>query len=1017
MAVFAFLLASFPARNSDVWAHLAAGRQLAQGDFASAANLRFPGAGEGGQTWLYDLLSYGVYSALGGTGLVLAKALLVAATGLILLRLSRGGTGWWLPAACTTLALLAMGTRLYLEPATVSYLFLALTFWFLRPRGGVAPGQLPPVLPPWPLLLLFVAWANTDPWFVLGLGAVALVWLGHALDGPAPVGRSVARRGVSFALLAAACLLNPSHVYAFALPEELLWFGAAPAASPAGQVWSPFQWAYVSGVGLSPAGLAYYPLLALGMISFALNLPGWRWRRFLPWLGLAAVTVLQVRAVPFFAVVAGPVLARNLQDWAARRTYRAGGAGWDEDPAWRPLSAALRAEAAMLGAALLVCAWPGWLRSPPYEPRRWGIETAPSLERGAAAVARWRQEGKVAPGARGLHLSPATAEAFAWFCPEGNGVVDEALAAAVRGDPGAPADWRERMRAAGVNHVIVYDRDPRRLFATLARMLADPVQWPLLFLEGDLVIFGWRDRAAGGSEDPFRGRVLDLTRLAFDPPPEERAPADGPGGGPAPRRWWEAFWKPARPPSLAGNEARLYLLYAELRRQAAPFRHMDAWEAGRSAALAGAGAGWGAAAGGGAGPGALFDAHLRLVLLQPQVPAEGFGPETLPPLDRVAHALQRGFVQRRDDTPPALLYLAVRAARRAVRADPRDTWAHEALGEAYLRFLRETRERAWGARLPPVAELRRAQAIAALNRALTLRPDLADVHFRLAGLYSEMGIHDLALKHLQTYAELTREAVPPPGMDPELFRSHRDVFLRNLGRLAEEVADAQSAYAAESGGLRVLDRALLAVEKGLAGKALDLLLGSDVAAFGARGMELELELLLRTGRPEDVWRWTEPEQQAALGPQTYHWLRTRALAATGDYARAREECSLMAQSFLPGAEVAAPVPPRQVMAMLIGQTVLGAQPGLGPLPSLYGRVVGGQQLAGRSVAFAQGLRQQADAAVLLGLLALEEGDVSGAGAAFREALGVWGSAELAAGGGGLDFDGRVIAQECLEWLG
>src|SRR5262249_21545930 len=105
----AFLLASSPARNSDLWAHLAAGRSLARGESLPAADSGLPPEVSLGRTWLYDLLAFGLYTAVGGAGLVLVKALLVAALALVLLRLSRTGPGWALPAACTALALLAIG--------------------------------------------------------------------------------------------------------------------------------------------------------------------------------------------------------------------------------------------------------------------------------------------------------------------------------------------------------------------------------------------------------------------------------------------------------------------------------------------------------------------------------------------------------------------------------------------------------------------------------------------------------------------------------------------------------------------------------------------------------------------------------------------------------------------------------------------------------------------------------------------------------------------------------------------
>src|SRR5262245_47112098 len=78
LAGLAFLLAPFPARNGDLWMHLAAGRDLLRGEHSLAAFPR-PDSGLGAPPgWLYDVLSYGLYAALGGPGLVLGKALLVA---------------------------------------------------------------------------------------------------------------------------------------------------------------------------------------------------------------------------------------------------------------------------------------------------------------------------------------------------------------------------------------------------------------------------------------------------------------------------------------------------------------------------------------------------------------------------------------------------------------------------------------------------------------------------------------------------------------------------------------------------------------------------------------------------------------------------------------------------------------------------------------------------------------------------------------------------------------------------
>jgi hypothetical protein len=1010
IAAFAFLLASFPARNRDLWMHLAAGRDLVEGQTTLGTTRALSPDPQVYHTWLYDLLSYGLYSTLGDTALVLLKALLVVGLALVLLRLSWTGPGWLLPSACTVLALLAMSPRLFLQPATVSYLFLALTLWLVWPRssqdldtkGPVSrPSSLRSWIPPWPLLVLFVVWANVDSRFVVGLGLVALVWLGQLLDRAGRAEKPLKFLAclppcllVSLSLLTAVCLLNPSHVFAFALPPELGRVGSS------GPLLAPL--AYLANLRWSPAGVAYFLLLALGLFSFAVNLPRWHWQRFLPWFGLALWGALEARAVPFFAVVAGPVVAWNLQDAVARLWAP----GRSPGRFWQEAVLIVRPLAVMAGLALLVCAWPGWLLTPPFEPRRWDIETPPSLERGAAATRRWHQEGKLGPDARGLHLSPETAYAFAWFCPEENGLLDEGLAAAIRGTPGAAADWAGRMRAAKINHVIVYDRDGSRLFHGLESLLADPQHWPLLYLEGNLAVFGWRDPKRPDSAALFRDWELDLNRLAFHPAKDKKAPRARPRSDPEPRIWWEAFWKPAPPRSADLDEAALHLFHAEALRRWAPLRHLTDWRAGQTAGLVGAAGGWKV-------PASLLDAPLRLGLREPQGGQEGTSARDLPAFDRaVVPWFQRRFTTQRGDTPPGLLFLAVRAARRALAANPNDAQAYLILGESYLRLLNNTSELVWRKRFPQLEKLRQAQASFALNQAVLLKPDLAPAHLNLTALYREMRYFDLALEHQREHLKLLRRAGPPPGFSDEEFQEQAEQAEQELDRQAEAVEELESKYAAEAPGLRVLDRAVLAAQLGLAKKARDLLLESDIAAFGRQGMGLELELLLRTGRARDVREWTGPEQKEALGPLTYHWLRTQALAAAGDYALAEEELSRLVSDGRRPDELR----PRERMAALVAQAVLAELPGPNSPAHVVWRGLLRGDLRRRVAALAASLKEEANANVLRGLLFLEEGEVDEAEVAFRLALAFWKNEAMAASGGGLEFDGRIAAQGYLDWL-
>jgi tetratricopeptide (TPR) repeat protein len=976
---FAFLLASFPARNPDLWGHLAAGRDLAHGRLA-AANTYWTAEAKTGSGWLYNLAAYALYSAVGGAGLVLVKAAVVVVTTLILLRLSRTRPGWLLPAFGTGLAVLALSPRALLQPVTVSYLLLALTLWLLwRPR----PTDRPAPLLPWPLLALFLIWANTDRWFPVGLGVVALSWLGQIMDGPWEGRAGFARyAGRSLVALAVVCLVNPGHVHAFGL---VLGPGAAsPATWPAA---SPFRSAGLDALHRTPAEFAYFALLGLGLVSFLLALPRWRWARVLPWAALAALSAVQVRAVPFFAVVAGPVLAWNLQDFFARR------ADWAVPRRGR---LAVRGLVGLLGLAFLACAWPGWLQTPPFEPRRWAIETAPALRRGGEEVARWHADGRFGPSDRGLHVSPETAFAFAWFCPSDQRVEDGALAAGVltESDPAAA------LRAAGVHHLVVYDPDRERLSAALARLLSDPGQWPLLVSEGDVAVFGWRDPARAGAADPFSGRAVDFDRLALHPGPGEKAPPTRPAREPEPRLWWEAFWKAAPPRPVDRDEAAFRLLYAEAVRGSAGDRHLFAWQATRAAGLVG-----GAATA--LQPGALLDAHTRLAFfLPPTGPAGPTGP-----IGRLGlYVYRSAFVPARDDSPIAVLYLAVRAARRALAADPQDAGAHAALGEAYLRLLHNTRERAWARQLPELGQLRRAQAAAALTRAVALNPDLAAAHQDLAALYGDAGYLDLALKHQRAYIQAARQSALRPGVDRSEFREAVADAERQLGALAQAVEAQERAYLQEASGLRVFDRAILARDRGLVGRSLDVLLASDISAFGANGMALELDLLVRTGRAKEVRDWTDTEHEGALGPM-YHWLRALALAASGDYAPAQGECELLAVGGTTAGQ------PRALMAALVAREVLDELPAVGdPGWSLLGRALLRNEFPRQAAELATDVRRAADATVLRGLIALEAGDVEEAEAAFRRALETWRDEASAASGRGLDFSARPVAQGCLKWI-
>jgi hypothetical protein len=208
----------------------------------------------------------------------------------------------------------------------------------------------------------------------------------------------------------------------------------------------------------------------------------------------------------------------------------------------------------------------------------------------------------------------------------------------------------------------------------------------------------------------------------------------------------------------------------------------------------------------------------------------------------------------------------------------------------------------------------------------------------------------------------------------------------------------------------------VALVHGLAGKALEILLASDVSVFGAEGAQTQLDLMLSTGRVHDVRTLLEEDLKGLLGPSRYHWLRVLMAAALGDYAEADRELQAMQQA-------------------------AGAVPrgGKGPAPALtdLGLVVGGMLLDGtaedksaidririplaranamqRLAMLLQAFRSSADVGVLRGVLALERGETAQAEGHFREALALWGEPGRRAPTG-MDFSLRPVAEDCLALI-
>lgn len=339
-----FLIASFPVRNSDFWMHLATGRLIAQGNYSFGVD-PFSHASGGlywvNNSWLYDFALYQLYNLTPThSAAVYVKAGLVALIALIMFLAGRPGAdkrivpgtkadpSGWAAAILVGIALLAMLPHLFLQPVIISYLFAAMTFLVLQmsrrwPAWGL----------PVSLAVLFALWSNLDAWFILGPVLVALFLIGEVLQiavpgsQPTPSSR-IKNLAITLAIGLAACLINPHHYHVFTvLPAELepnivkemqVEFGLRQ------MFLSPTDVIYLdsSMLGKSIAGYSYGALIVLSLISFGLTTFRPRLSLLLVWVALLGLSLFNWRLIPFFAVVAAPIAALNVQTFFARRPPR-----------------------------------------------------------------------------------------------------------------------------------------------------------------------------------------------------------------------------------------------------------------------------------------------------------------------------------------------------------------------------------------------------------------------------------------------------------------------------------------------------------------------------------------------------------------------------------------------------------------------------------------------------------------------------------------------------------------------
>lgn len=938
-----FFLASFTATNSDFWLHLATGRLIANGQYRFGTD-PFAYTTDSvpwiNHTWLYDLGLYLIAGApdrgepaLHGAVLVVIKAAALTLLAGLLLLIRRPGQSLWIPAVCIALAVLAMSQRFILTPLFFTLLFLGLTLYLLASGADRGPEDTTWTTRKRLLLIpLFALWVNLDDWFILGPVTVALYLIGETLQRffpfPETTGQEPPRPrelGVLAIVLGAgvaACILNPFHVRAFAtLPNDLL-LPLLPDNVREDALFqtalSPLDYAYLfnSDLGLNVVGLSYLVLGLLGLGSFALcySCMTWQWWRVVVWLAFLFLSLWQHRMIAFFAVVAGPITALNLQEYAARQF----GTRPRLDGYWVQWSIFGRIGTIVAAVLLVLLAWPGWL-SPFHDDARrtrrvsWEVWSDPSWRQAAEQLYQWRQD-KVLT-AQGFHFLPDMAHYCAWFAPGEKGFFDNRVQLFVHTVPdfvdvrrtlGTAGDeqksketseegasWPRILRSAGkpyhIDHVVVNSVAEA---TCMERLWLQSDEWVWLYGDGRTAIFGWRDPERPADKDRFASLRIDDKAMAYGPdlPDRCKSPPSPPRLPQAPSlvdRYWNG--PPARPLEL--DEANLYLsrftiegsLQQQRQARVTPPQLIGFWGGIVHANPAGLGV----------VPLLADGANLWFVpLVGDMVPRPPAPPES-------------------DLTAPLLL--ALRASRRAIAASPESADAYFTLA-IVLRLL-TNQQKALAGPCPRLDDLRQIQIVTALQNAITLNPENPDAHQALAVAFEDLRYRDLAMDQWNEWFTLYRDRVPKRGRETEEEWQERTTrHAKNILAAQEFLKDKEARHeidarrdryenAASATNIPLAQAEIALLRWGLAGKAMEILekalasapAGSKDSEAFRPVMELYLTLLVRTGQLDKVLK-VDYKPRESNGVYLH--------AALGDYDKADEYLTgVLAQQDLATREV------------------------------------------------------------------------------------------------------------------
>lgn len=360
-----FLLGCVRNRDSDIWWHLLAGRDMLRS--SGIPRVDSYTWGSAGAPWIdlhwgFQIPAAWIYQSGGFPAITLATASIAAVALAVALWAARIEGFPALTLLCWLPPLVVMSGRFYPRPEIITLFFLATTLGVLH-RTRVRPRWI------WALVPLMLLWVNVQGLFALGLVLLAFrladsIWSRSEND------QGLRQKHLLGELAAVAvCFVNPYGWKGFIFPIELFKKMSSDSqfyASYIGELREVSSYLALGGYTNPYAAVLMFVLIAsAGSFFLPVRHKGWLFRLLsfttFAWLGLKAT-----RNAPQFAMVCGAVGIWNLSDWLATR---------------RPASLRFRAGAAAAMSVLLVAA-SAWVVTGGFyafagEGRQFGLEEHP----------------------------------------------------------------------------------------------------------------------------------------------------------------------------------------------------------------------------------------------------------------------------------------------------------------------------------------------------------------------------------------------------------------------------------------------------------------------------------------------------------------------------------------------------------------------------------------------------------------------------------------------------------------